>query len=135
MAPEDLAVARAQAFGRLSVAEREDLLRHIAEQLPPAERALAGPANAHPLGLARLLQRLEGRDPGLLDRVLRGTGNSGRVGAALLGGLGVGLIGGLVGGAAAATVLTGLSGLDQADPAAEDGWLDGLFDADGLDGF
>jgi hypothetical protein len=137
--PEDLMVARAQAFRQLSNGEREDLLHRIAEQLPPAERALAGPANANPLGLARLLQRLEGRDPGLLGRVLAGTGRGGRVQAALLGGLGAGVaggvVGGLVGGAAAAAVLTGVFGIGEAQPSAEGDWLGDLFDAGGLDGF
>jgi hypothetical protein len=100
--PEWTERAHAEAIARLSAAQRQRLLRELAELLPPAERVLAGPANATPVGIARLITRaLRGRADvserlfGALRRVSSG---------ALLGGLVGGTIGGLTGAAAAAVV-------------------------------
>ncbi len=70
--PEAIELAHAQAFARLSPEQRQLLLQQIAAELPPHERALAGPANAGPQGLARLITRAEVRQPGTIERLLGG---------------------------------------------------------------
>jgi hypothetical protein len=68
--PEAIELAHAEAFARLSPEQRQLLLQQIAAELPPHERALAGPANAGPQGLARLITRAEVRQPGTIERLL-----------------------------------------------------------------
>jgi len=85
--PEALELAHAEAFARLSPEQRQLLLQQIATELPPHERALAGPANAGAHGLARLLTRTEVRQPGSIERLLGGRSGLGLgtlVGATLL---------------------------------------------------
>jgi hypothetical protein len=68
--PEAIELAHAEAFARLAPEQRQLLLQQIAVELPPHERALAGPANAGPQGLARLITRAEVRQPGTIERLL-----------------------------------------------------------------
>jgi hypothetical protein len=139
--PEQLERAHAEAFSRLSTAQREELLQRIAEQLPPADRALAGPANAQPIGIARLLTRLAGRHPGLLTRLFGASGVGGGSGGLV----GTALLGATAGAVAAGAVVLGLGGFGESaapadaagawrDTSAADGDLGGDgFDAGGFD--
>lgn len=70
--PETIELAHAEAFARLTPEQRQMLLQQVASVLPPQERALAGPANAGPHGLARLITRAEMRQPGSIERLLGG---------------------------------------------------------------
>jgi hypothetical protein len=126
----------AEAIARLSPAQRESLLREVGDVLPPGERALAGPANATPLGIARLIARASRGRPDLaaqLVDVLRAARPGAILGGAIAGAALGGMVGGMAGAAASDAVahpcadatptaadadLTGSGGLD----------LGGLFD-------
>ncbi len=135
--PEAIELAHAEAFARLSPEQRQLLLQQIAAELPPHERALAGPANAGPQGLARLITRAEARQPGTIERLLgrrSGPGLGTMIGATLLA-----TIAGSVIGSAIAQEMFGadpLAGNDIAalpmdEPAAE---LTDAADISGQDG-
>ncbi|MCU0968548.1 MAG: hypothetical protein MUF03_06920 [Rubrivivax sp.] len=136
LAPEQAERAQAEAFARLSSAERGALLERIAALLPPADRALAGPSNSQPLGLARLLTRLSARHPGLLDRLAQSVPPSAGSNRALLL---AGLAGGVAGVALTGAAVAAWSAFDGVDAAAQapdlaagagegGGLLDGLAD-------
>lgn len=138
---ETIEQAHAAAIARLSPAQRELLLQQVGAMLPPSERALAGPANATPVGIARLLTRAETRQPGVAERMLSAVPASsassglrlgGVLGATLLGSV-VGVvagsaIGGVVGGAFGSALL----GSDD-PPLAHGAVADGAV-ADGVAG-
>ncbi|MCU0937711.1 MAG: hypothetical protein MUC86_00925 [Burkholderiaceae bacterium] len=96
--PESIEQAHAEAIARLTPAQRQLLLQQVGAMLPPYERALAGPANATPQGIARLITRAEMRQPGLAERMLGAVPTSGAGGALRLGGvLGASLLGSVIG--------------------------------------
>jgi hypothetical protein len=122
--PEAIELAHAEAFARLTPEQRQLLLQQIAAELPPHERALAGPANAGPQGLARLITRAEVRQPGTIERMLGGRSGPGLgtvIGTTLL----ATIAGSVIGSAIAQEMFGGNlpAGNDiaaaQADPGAE----------------
>jgi hypothetical protein len=97
-APESIEQAHAVAIARLTAEQRQELLQQVGEMLPPYERALAGPANATPHGIARLITRAEMQQPGVAARLFGGVPAAGAPGKLPLGGvLGASLLGNLVG--------------------------------------
>ncbi|MGO2660258.1 DUF3106 domain-containing protein [Mycetocola reblochoni] len=146
--PEQLERVNEEAFARLTPAQREQLRARLDEELPAAER----PSSAEPSTLARSATRGEVTRPGLLQRVLGGSGSgagpadgsaqgaaSGRSGGpgwgGALAGAGIGVVGGgllaaVAGGAvlsaAAGPLLAGVSGLGEQLGGGLDGLGEGL---------
>jgi hypothetical protein len=138
--PEAVELAHAEAFARLTPEQRQLLLQHIAAELPPHERALAGPANAGPQGMARLITRAEVRQPGTIERLLGGRNGPGLgavIGTTLLATIAGSVIGSAIAhemfGAGSQTDEPGAGLADAADFSGEDGAdVDG-FDIGGFD--
>lgn len=102
--PEAIERVHADAFRRLTDAQRRELLERIGQVLPPYERSLATPVNGTPVGLARLITRAEMRQPGTLARLFGPALGVGAVlGASLLGSI----AGTVMGSALAAPLLAG----------------------------
>lgn len=113
--PDQLEQVHHDAFARLTPAQRQQVRNRLNSELPPHEHLRDDSAG----GMARAMTRGEVRRPGLIRRVLGGSGNgSGRgrggafaggaavgAGAMALGGLGVAVAGGAVLSAAAGPVL------------------------------
>ena len=143
--PESIEQAHAEAIARLTPSQRQLLLQQVGAMLPPYERALAGPANATPQGIARLITRAEMRQPGLAERILSAVSVTGAGGGLRLGGvLGASLLGSVAGvvvgsaiGGAIGGALLGSDDTPIADGALPDAVADsGLAvpeDADDLD--
>jgi hypothetical protein len=132
--PETIEQAHAEAIAGLTPTQRQLLLQQVGAMLPPSERALAGPANATPLGIARLITRAEMRQPGLAERILGAVPVAGASGGLRLGGvLGASLLGSVVGlvvgsaigGAIGGTVGSALLGSDD-PPIAEGALAEGV---------
>jgi hypothetical protein len=70
-APEHLEEAHADAFARLTPAQRRQVRATLADVVPAAE---GGPAGDDPRSLARLATRAEHRRPGTLERLLDDAG-------------------------------------------------------------
>lgn len=125
--PRQLEQVHAEAFAKLTPAQRALLQQDLQRDLPAAER----PASAEPADLARAATRGEMRSPGTLRRLLaRSSGGSrGRAaGAAGVAGAGaLGLLGVVAGGA----VATAIGGSLLAEAAASGVDFDAL--ASGLD--
>ena len=68
--PEDLERAHAEAFARLTPAQRAEVLRSLSEVVPASERATSD----DPQALARMATRAEIRDPGTMERTFAGPG-------------------------------------------------------------
>lgn len=113
--PDQLEQVHHDAFARLTPAQRQQVRNRLNSELPPHEHLRDDSAG----GMARAMTRGEVRRPGLIRRVLGGSGNGsggGRggafaggaavgAGAMALGGLGVAVAGGAVLSAAAGPVL------------------------------
>lgn len=112
--PEAIEQAHAEAFAQLTPAQRQQLLQEIGNALPPSDRALAGPANATPHGMARLVTRAEMRQPGTIERLF-GVGRSGGMGRIVAGSL----LGSLAGVVIGSVVGSALAQQFFADPAAD----------------
>lgn len=122
--PETLEQAHAEAFAKLSPAQRRQVVQQLAQTAPPEERAaIEGTSTEDSRALARLATRAEIRQPGVLERTL--SQPSLGFGAGLLGSFAAGFVGSMVaqsffsamggfGGAEAAAVE------DPAEVAAED---------------
>lgn len=118
-APESIEQAHAQAIARLTPGQRQLLLQQVGEMLPPSERALAGPANDTPHGIARLITRAEMQRPGMAERLLGGVPSAGAGGGLSLGGvLGASLLGSVVGVVLGGALGNALFGID--DPSLAD---------------
>jgi hypothetical protein len=72
--PELIQQTHTEAFARLTPEQRQQVLKQIAAELPPAERPLASAGNATPEGLATLATRAEVRRPGAMERMFGGGG-------------------------------------------------------------
>jgi hypothetical protein len=68
--PEDLERAHAEAFARLTPAQRAEVVRSLSEVVPASERATSD----DPQALARMATRAEIRDPGTMERTFAGPG-------------------------------------------------------------
>ena len=83
--PETIEQVHAEAFGRLTEAQRQQVLADLSQTLPPQER----PANADPATMARAATRAEYLNPGTMERTLgggrQGPGLGTIVGGSLLG--------------------------------------------------
>ncbi|TQN40780.1 hypothetical protein FHU33_0129 [Blastococcus colisei] len=113
--PEQIEQAHTEAFGQLTVDQRQQVLAQLAAAVPSGER----PRTDDPETLARVATRAEMRQPGTLERALGGYGpgygggNGGAYGrgyggpgmGSMIGGSLLGTIGGLVIGTAVADAL------------------------------
>lgn len=112
--PEDMERAHAEAFSRLTPAQRDALQSGLGDELPAGER----PRSNRPEDLARSATRAEVSSPGFMERLLGGRGRAGSGGAGRgFGGLGAGLLagvaGGVIGSAVAGPLLEGFSGIGE----------------------
>lgn len=143
--PDQLEQVHHDAFARLTPEQRQQVLTRMNTELPPQER----PSDASAGGMARAMTRGELSRPGLIRRVLGGSGGRGGragavaggaavgAGAMALGGLAVAVAGGAVVSAAAAPLLAGAAdlGVDFEGIASGIGDL-GLADlGSGVEGF
>lgn len=110
--PEDVERVHAEAFGRLSPEQRQQVLSRMSEDLPQAEQ----PRTAEPADLARAATRAEMRQPGYMQRSFGGGGMG--MGGMFAGSM-LGTIAGFVVGSAIADAMLG--GYDQSPEAAEAG--------------
>ena len=118
--PDQLEQVHHDAFARLTPAQRQQVRDRLNSELPPHEHLRDDSSG----GMARAMTRGEMSRPGLIRRVLGGSGRSGGgragsfaggaavgAGAMALGGLAVAVAGGAVVSAAAAPVLAGAADL------------------------
>jgi hypothetical protein len=110
--PEDIERVHAEAFGRLSPEQRQQVLQRMTEDLPASER----PVSDQPADLARSATRAELRRPGYLERSFGGGGMG--MGGMFAGSM-LGTIAGFVVGSAIADAMLG--GYEQSPEAADAG--------------
>lgn len=116
--PETLEQAHAEAFAKLTPAQRAQVIDQLAEHAPAAERAaVAATPPDDPQALARVATRAEMRNPGTVERTLAGGAGLG-VGASLLSSFAMGFAGSMV----AQSVFSALSGFGDhgADASASE---------------
>lgn len=131
--PETLEQAHAEAFAKLTPAQRAQVIGQLAEEAPAAERAaVAATAVDDPQALARVATRAEMRQPGTVERTLAASGGMG-MGASLLSSFAMGFAGSMV----AQSVFSALGGFGDhgdADASASDDESDETAQADDQDG-
>jgi hypothetical protein len=66
--PDDIERAHEEAFARLTPEQRAEVLRELAQEVPPSEV----PSGDDPGSLARMATRAEMREPGTLERTFTG---------------------------------------------------------------
>lgn len=94
--PEALEQAHAEAFGKLSIEQRRQVLAQLTEEAPAGERAAAAATSVDdPQALARVATRAEMRQPGTLERTLGAGGGMG-MGASLLSSFAMGFAGSMI---------------------------------------
>lgn len=134
--PETIEQVHAEAFSRLTDAQRQQVLAEISEQLPPAER----PRSDDPQTMARAATRAEYMNPGFMERTLGGRGGQGAqggpsfgamVGSSLLGTVAGYVIGSALVGAFFAPSFAGDGGSGEDGSGGESG--DGSGDAASAD--
>lgn len=101
--PDQIEQVHAEAFARLTPAQRDEVLLRMRDALPPSEQ----PASPAPGELARAAARSEAREPGLVHRLLGGPARGIATTAAAAGTAGV--AGGLLASVAGAAVLGGVA--------------------------
>jgi hypothetical protein len=74
--PETIEQAHAEAFARLTPAQRRMVLEQLGTAVPAAERAAGGGPRDDPQGLARMATRAEMRQPGTMERVFGSVGQT-----------------------------------------------------------
>ncbi|MFJ4038657.1 hypothetical protein ACIPVB_11300 [Microbacterium sp. NPDC090007] len=112
--PETVEQVHAEAFGRLTPAQRRQVLDELSAGLSPAER----PATDDPSALARAATRAEYSQPGFMERTFGGRSFSGGPGfGSMLGASMLGTIGGYVVGSALVGAMF--------DPGYDAGYADG----------
>lgn len=95
--PETVEQVHAEAFGKLTPAQRQQVLQDLSSTLVPSER----PADDKPASLARAATRAEYSQPGFMERTFGGRSFSGGPGfGSMLGASMLGTIGGYVVGSA-----------------------------------
>ncbi len=94
--PEALEQAHAEAFSKLSLEQRRQVLAQLTEEAPVGERAAAAATSVDdPQALARVATRAEVRNPGTLERTLGAGGGMG-MGTSLLSSFAMGFAGSMV---------------------------------------
>ncbi len=112
--PETVEQVHAEAFGRLTPAQRQQVLQDLSSGLAPSER----PVNDSPASLARAATRAEYSQPGFMERTFGGRSFSGGPGfGSMLGASMLGTIGGYVVGSALVGAMF--------DPGYDAGYADG----------
>lgn len=112
--PETVEQVHAEAFGKLTPEQRQQVLQELSSELDPAER----PRTDDPDALARVATRAEYRQPGFMERTFAGRSFSNGPGfGSMLGASMLGTIGGYVVGSALVGALF--------DPAYDAGYADG----------
>ncbi len=114
--PDQVEQAHAEAFARLTPAQRRQVLTELGEQVPASERATSDA----PQDLARMATRAEMRQPGTLERTFAGRGQGAPGFGAMVGSSLLGTIAGVVIGSAVANALFGPAFADPTQPVAED---------------
>jgi hypothetical protein len=84
--PETIEQAHAEAFERLTPAQRAQVLRELSATFPMREHATLAWEQDDPKTLARLATRAEMRQPGTLERTFGGMGGMGMMGGGMFGG-------------------------------------------------
>jgi hypothetical protein len=132
--PETIEQVHAEAFGRLTDAQRQQVLADLSSTLPPSER----PVDADPQSMARAATRAEYTQPGFMERTFgnRSFGGGGQGGSgfgSMLGASMLGTIGGYVVGSALVSAF--MMPAYAADPGSGDDGADtgGDGGADGAD--
>ena len=130
--PETVEQVHAEAFGRLTGAQRQQVLAEMSSGLSPAER----PRNGDPSSLARAATRAEYAQPGFMERTFGGRSfaGGGPSFGSMLGASMLGTIGGYVVGSALVGAMFD-PGYDagHADGVAADQSDPGAMDAGGMD--
>ena len=94
--PEALEQAHAEAFSKLTLEQRRQVLEQLSAEAPAAERAAAAATSVEdPQALARVATRAEMRAPGTLERTL-GAGGAMGMGASLLSSFAMGFAGSMI---------------------------------------
>jgi hypothetical protein len=94
--PDALEQAHAEAFGKLTLEQRRQVLEQLSAEAPVAERAATAATSVDdPQALARVATRAEMRAPGTLERTLGGGGAMG-MGASLLSSFAMGFAGSMI---------------------------------------
>lgn len=94
-APEMIEQAHAEAFARLTPAQRAQVLQELARTLPDYERNVIDLHQDDPKTLARVATRAEMRQPGMLERTF-GSRNDGSLAGTLLASIAGGFVGSMV---------------------------------------
>ncbi len=113
--PETLEQAHAEAFSKLTPAQRQQVLSGLAQSAPAAERAsIEATSPEDPQALARVATRAEVRQPGTLERTM---GGGMGMGASLLSSFAMGFVGSMV----AQSFFSAMGGFgDSGEPAADE---------------
>jgi hypothetical protein len=112
--PETVEQVHAEAFGKLTPAQRQQVLQDLSSTLVPSER----PSDDQPTSLARAATRAEYSQPGFMERTFGGRSFSGGPGfGSMLGASMLGTIGGYVVGSALVGAMF--------DPGYDAGYADG----------
>ncbi|MDQ1084419.1 MULTISPECIES: hypothetical protein [Microbacterium] len=120
--PETVEQVHAEAFGKLTPSQRQQVLQDLSSGLSPSER----PANDDPATLARAATRAEYSQPGFMERTFGGRSFSGGPGfGSMLGASMLGTIGGYVVGSALVGAMF--------DPGSDAGYADGAAEGDAAD--
>jgi hypothetical protein len=93
--PEAIEQAHAEAFARLTPAQRAQVLRELTAKLPPHEQVAATLDQDDPQTLARLATRAELRQPGMLERTFGGM-SGGMLAGTIFGSLVAGFVGSVI---------------------------------------
>lgn len=123
--PETVEQVHAEAFGRLTPAQRRQVLDEMSSGLTPSER----PVSDDPRSLARAATRAEYSQPGFMERTFGGRSFGGGAGpgfGSMLGASMLGTIGGYVVGSALVSAMF--------DPGYDAGYADGVAADPGADG-
>ncbi len=123
--PETVEQVHAEAFGRLTPAQRRQVLDEMSSGLTPSER----PASDDPRALARAATRAEYSQPGFMERTFGGRSFGGGAGPGFGSMLGASMLG-TIGGYVVGSALVGA----MFDPGYDAGYADGVAADAGADG-
>jgi hypothetical protein len=124
--PEALEQAHAEAFSKLTLEQRRQVLEQLSAEAPANERAAAAATSVEdPQALARVATRAEMRAPGTLERTL-GAGGAMGMGASLLSSFAMGFAGSMI----AQSLFSAMGGFGDHGAAADHGSADESDNAD-----